>query len=292
MPFVEQLLQLLDPLRQLGAAFTMEQPTHLPELLLRMTHVQHQRRATAAPAAAPGRSRRRRRSAPAWRSRGGPGRVACARAHSSADFREPNVPNTFLLIGPCSRPSASPRNVDITTSVARGRSCSCPPSSAASSGPVAAAAPGPDAADTCSSAGGSRGRRRAQFLLGGRGDRLAVDLDDQYVAIILGQWTCDRIDISGPGQPRTHSSIAEAGGAAPRNISPNLLAIWKLNRVANRSEPADEQRAVRVAGQPQRHVQGVDTVPAAAARHEERPDVGGRPATGLEGRPAAGSATR
>ncbi len=35
-------------------------------------------------------------------------------------------------------------------------------------------------------------------------------------------------------KPRTHSSIAEAGGAAPRNISPNPLAIWKLTRVANR----------------------------------------------------------
>ena len=73
MPFVEQLLQLLDPLRQLGAAFTMEQPTHLPELL---SHVARPALAscngTAAAAAAPGTSRRRRRSAPPWRSRGKP----------------------------------------------------------------------------------------------------------------------------------------------------------------------------------------------------------------------------
>src|SRR5690349_602409 len=39
-----------------------------------------------------------------------------------------------------------------------------------------------------------------QFLLGGRGDRLAVDLDDQDVAVILGQGTLAQIDVSGPGQ--------------------------------------------------------------------------------------------
>ena len=119
MPFVEQLLQLLDPLRQLGAAFTIEQPTHLPEFLLRMSHVQRQRRATEQPPQPPLQARLavdddlHHLGGPG----GEPGRVACARAHSSADFREPNVPNTFLLIGPCRRPSSSRRNVYITTSV-------------------------------------------------------------------------------------------------------------------------------------------------------------------------------
>jgi hypothetical protein len=35
-------------------------------------------------------------------------------------------------------------------------------------------------------------------------------------------------------RPRTHSSIAEAGAAAPRNIPPSALASRKLTRVARR----------------------------------------------------------
>src|SRR5512135_3117435 len=49
MPFVEQLFQLLDPARQLRSPLPMEQPTHLPELLLRMPDVQCQDRAPEQP---------------------------------------------------------------------------------------------------------------------------------------------------------------------------------------------------------------------------------------------------
>src|SRR5919205_4562778 len=49
MPLVEPLLQPLDPARQLRAALPVEQPTHLPELLLRMPHVQRQDRAPEQP---------------------------------------------------------------------------------------------------------------------------------------------------------------------------------------------------------------------------------------------------
>ena len=98
----------------------MEQPAHLPELLLRVAHVQSQDRGWEQP------------PEPLLQARlavdddlhrlGGPGgepaRVACVRAHRIADFRAPNVPNTFLLIGPWSRPSSPRRKVYITTSVA------------------------------------------------------------------------------------------------------------------------------------------------------------------------------
>ena len=86
-----------------------------------MSHVQRQRRVTEQPPQPP--LQARFAVDDDLHHLGGPGggnprRVACARAHSSADFREPNVPNTFLLIGPCRRPSAPRRNVYITTSVA------------------------------------------------------------------------------------------------------------------------------------------------------------------------------
>src|SRR5581483_1063048 len=49
MPLVEQLLQLLDPSSQLGAPLPMEQPSYLPEFLLRMPDVQRQDRAPEQP---------------------------------------------------------------------------------------------------------------------------------------------------------------------------------------------------------------------------------------------------
>src|SRR5512135_745972 len=69
-----------------------------------------------------------------------------------------------------------------------GRSCSCPPSSAAPSGPVVLVSPGPGAADTCRPVrGGIAGRGAATVLARWPwGGRLAVDLDDQLVAVVLG----------------------------------------------------------------------------------------------------------
>src|SRR5512143_565529 len=49
MPPVEQLFQILDPARQLRAALPVEEPTHLPELLLRVPDVQGQGRAAEQP---------------------------------------------------------------------------------------------------------------------------------------------------------------------------------------------------------------------------------------------------
>ena len=135
---------------------------------------------------------------------------------------------------------------------------------------------------------GPRAAAPRQFLLGGRGDRLAVDLDDQYVAIIRGQWTFAQIDISGPGQAQDPLLDRRGRRCRPQKHLPESAGDLEAHPRGQPAEPPDEQRAVSVAGQPQRHVQGVDTVPAAAARHEERPDVGDRPATGLEGPPGVG----
>jgi hypothetical protein len=44
MPLVEQLFQLLDPTRQFRAPLPVKQPSHLPELLLRVPDVQGQDR--------------------------------------------------------------------------------------------------------------------------------------------------------------------------------------------------------------------------------------------------------
>jgi hypothetical protein len=76
------------------------------------------RHGTAAGALAPGTSSPSTTICTALEVSGGKPRcVACARAQSGADLRAPNVPNTFLLIGPCNRPSSPRRKVYITTSV-------------------------------------------------------------------------------------------------------------------------------------------------------------------------------
>src|SRR5665213_3207283 len=51
-------------------------------------------------------------------SAGKPRRVACSRAHCKATRRELNVPKTFLLIGPCNRPSSPRLRVYMAISVA------------------------------------------------------------------------------------------------------------------------------------------------------------------------------
>src|SRR5512142_1480548 len=120
MPLVEQLFQPSDPARQPRTALLREYPARRPELLLRVPDVQGQGRA----AEQPPQSLLQARLAVnndldhLGGSGGKPRRVACVRAHSSADVREPNVPNTFLWTGPCSRPSSPRRSVYITTSVA------------------------------------------------------------------------------------------------------------------------------------------------------------------------------
>src|SRR5208283_1855050 len=91
----------------------------------------------------------------------------------------------------------------------------------------------------------------------------------------------DRHKRAGPSPGPTPRSPRPA--VPPPETSPPIRWRSGSSPAWPTAEPADEQRAVSVAGQPQRHVQGVDTVPTAAARHEERPDVGDRPATGLEG---------
>ena len=111
------------PCQSARLLFPTESPADLPERLLRVPDVQGQDRrdGTAAAVAAPGTSRRRRRSGPPWQFRGASRLARPRRAHPNADFREPNVPNTFLLTvaGPCSRPSSPCRKLYITTSVAR-----------------------------------------------------------------------------------------------------------------------------------------------------------------------------
>ncbi len=67
---------------------------------------------------------------------------------------------------------------------------------------------------------GPRAAAPRQFLLGGRGNRLAVDLDDQYVAIIRGQWTFAQIDISGPSPGPTPQSPRPA--VPPPETSPRI----------------------------------------------------------------------
>src|SRR3954463_445879 len=90
---------------------------------------------------------------------GKPRRVACSRAQFRAARRVPKVPYTFLLQGPCNRPSAPRRKVYITTSVALRPFLLLSPFLRLGLDHAASAASGSDAADNHSHslAGGGSG---------------------------------------------------------------------------------------------------------------------------------------
>src|SRR5262249_51017517 len=188
---------------------------------------------------------------------GNPRRVACSRAHRSADFRAPNVPNTFLFTGPCSRPSSPRRRVYITTRVAlrpflllspffrrgfrpRRRRFAPPP-------PVRpAAVPRPFAAPLVADPWAAPPR---QLLLGGRGGRLAVDLDDQHLAIVPGQRAVAEVDVRGPGQPQ-HPLLDRRGRRrGPQEHPPEAAGDVEADPGGQPAEPADDQPGVGVPGQ-------------------------------------------
>src|SRR5438270_7364714 len=204
MPLVQQLLQLLDPPRQLGAPRGVEQPTHLPELLLRVPHVQRQDRRGEEPAESPlqadlaidddlhrlaglGGKAAARRLGPSPSDRRSPGaerpeHLLVARA------KEPPVVTTTqgvhhhqrgaaavlalvpLLPPPLPTPSLPPRTAPMPLTLAA----------------LVAPRPGPSPP--------------RQLSVRGRGDRLAVDLDDQHVAVALGQGAGAEEDVGGPAQ--------------------------------------------------------------------------------------------
>ena len=134
---------------------------------------------------------------------------------------------------------------------------------------------------------GPRAAPPRQLLLGGRGGRLAVDLDDQHLAVVLGQGAVAEVDVGGPGQAQDPLLDRRGRRRGPQEHPPESAGDPEAHPGGQPAEPADDQRAVGVAGQAQRDVQGMHAGPAAVARHEEGPDIGDRPATGLE-RPLGG----
>jgi hypothetical protein len=127
-----------------------------------------------------------------------------------------------------------------------------------------------------------------QFLLGGRGGRFAVDLDDQHLPLALRQGAFSQVDISGPGQAQDPLLDRRGRRRRPQEHPPEPAGGLETHPRGQPAEPADDQRGVGVARQAQRHVQGVHAGPAAVARHEERPGIGDRAATRLERPPGGG----
>src|SRR5512135_1055753 len=191
MPLVEQLFQALNPARQLRAAFAMEQPAHLPELLLRVPDVQRQDRAPEQPPQA------LLQAGLAVDDDldhfGGPGREPAARRllPCPPQRRLPRAEGPeHLLVDRAVQPTAvaPPQGVHHHQ---RGAAAVLalvpllPPWLAAPTLP-----PRPAPVPLTLAAGGVPRPRAAaprQFLLGGRGGRFAVDLDDQHLAIVGGQ---------------------------------------------------------------------------------------------------------
>ncbi len=126
-----------------------------------------------------------------------------------------------------------------------------------------------------------------QLLVRGRRDRLAVDLDDQHVAVVLGQGAFAQEDIGRPGQAQDPLLDRRGRRRGPQEHPPESAGDLETHPGGQPAEPADDQRAVAIAGQAERDIQGVDAGAATGAWHEVGPQIGDRPATGLE-RPLGG----
>ena len=123
------------------------------------------------------------------------------------------------------------------------------------------------------------------LLVHGRRDRLAVDLDDQHVAVARGQGAFAHVNISRPCQTQDPLLDRRGRRRGPEEHPPEPAGDLEAHPRGQPAEPADDQRAVGVTRQAQRHVQGVHARPAAVPRHEESPDIGDRSTTGLESPP-------
>jgi hypothetical protein len=121
-----------------------------------------------------------------------------------------------------------------------------------------------------------------QFLCRGRRYRLAIDLDDQHLAVVFGQGAVAEIDVGGPRQAQDPLLDGRGRRRGPQEHLPEAAGQPEAHPGGQAAEPADDQGAVGVARQAQRGIQGMHAGTAAAARHEEGPAIGDRPATGLE----------
>src|SRR5512135_1202896 len=292
MPFVEQLFQPLDPARQLRAPLPVEQPTHLPELLLRMPDVQRQDRAAEQP------------PQPLLQARlavdddlhrlGGPGGEAATRRLGPGPLQR-RFPRTerpeHLLVERAVQPTvlAPPERVHHHQCRAPAVLALVPLLPPLLPAPTPPFRPAPMpltlAAVFVMSPWAAAPR---QFLLRGRGGRLAVDLDDQDLALVLGQGALAQVHRSGPGQAQDPLLDRRGRRRRPQEHPPESAGDLEAHPGGQPAEPAENQWAEGVARQAQRHVQGVHAGPVAVARQEEGPDIGDRPATGLERPPGGG----
>src|SRR5512143_476421 len=292
MPLIEQLLQLLDPARQLRAPLPVEEPTHLPELLLRMPDVQRQDRAAEQP---PEPSLQARLAVDDDLHRlGGPGGEAAARRLGPCPLqcRAPRAERPeHLLVDRAMQPTilAPPQRGHHHQGGAAAVLALVPLLPPLLPAPTPSFRPAPmpltPAARFVMS---PRAAAPVQFLRCGRGGRLAVDLDDQDLPLVLRQGAFAHRDISGSGQAQDPLLDRRTRRRRPQEHPPELAGDLEAHPGGQPAEPADDQRAEAISRQAQRHVQGMHAGPAAVPRHEERANIGDRPATGPERPPGGG----
>ncbi len=114
---------------------------------------------------------------------------------------------------------------------------------------------------TARSVMGPRATAPVQFLRCGRGSRLAVDLNDQDLPLLLGQGTFAQVDISGPGQSQDPLLDRRTRRRRPQEHPSELAGDPEAHPGGQAAEPADHQGAEGVARQAQGHVQGMRAGP-------------------------------
>src|SRR3954447_16621148 len=259
MPLVQQLFQLLDPTRQLRAALRVEQPTHLPELLLRVPNVQGQDRSGEEPAK-PLFQADLAVDDDLHRLVGLGGKAASRRLGPSPLHRRPPRAERpeYLLVARAMKPTVllSPQGVhhhQRRAAAVLALVPLLPPTLPTPPLPLGTAAM--PLTSTAPFAPRPRLSPPRQLLIGGGGDRLAVDLDDQHVAVALGQGAVAEEDVGRPAQAQDPLLDRRGRRRGPQEHLPEPAGDPEAHPGGQPTEPADDQRAGAIAGQTERDVQ-------------------------------------
>lgn len=127
---------------------------------------------------------------------------------------------------------------------------------------------------------GPRRRRANSCSVAGGGCRLAIDLDDQRLAVVAGHRAVARVDRGRPRQAQDPLLDRRGRRRGPQEHPPEAAGEPETQPGGQPTEPADDQRAVGIARQAQGDIQGMHagtvsarSFPAASDRHDTPAEI-------------------